>query len=111
MEVQKNLSCKIDEVSSKLNENEQKNSEVHEHLNISVQGIEEKLIKKIDDKIDQLIERQDKLFKSMEESRQEQNQTVDYFKDDARDLIEKVNEVSEKIMDFEKNKRTRSMCE
>ena len=78
---------------------------MHEHLNNSVKGLEETLIKKIDDKIDHLIERQDTLFKSMEESRQTQTQSVDFFKNDARDLIEKVNEVSEKIMDFEKNKR------
>ena len=71
----------------------------------AVEGLEEKLIKKIDDKIDLLIERQDKIFKTMEESRQTQNKAVDFFKDDARNLIEQVNEVSEKIMDFEKNKR------
>ena len=104
-EVKKHLACKIDEVSSKVLENEKSNVEMHEHLNNSVKGLEETLIKKIDDKIDNLIERQDTLFKSMEESRQAQNQAVDFFKNDARDLIEKVNEVSEKIMDFEKNKR------
>jgi hypothetical protein len=166
-EVKKHLACKIDEVSSKVLEIEKSNMEMHEHLNNSVKGleetlikkiddkiddlierqdtlsktmeesrqtqnqavdffknyardlidstllenkklikgVEEKLIKKIDDKIDHLIERQDTLFKSMEESRKTQNQSVDFFKNDARDLIEKVNEVSEKIMDFEKNKR------
>ena len=104
-EVKKHLACKIDEVSSKVLEIEKSNMEMHEHLNNSVKGLEETLIKKIDDKIDHLIERQDTLFKSMEESRQTQNQSVDFFKNDARDLIEKVNEVSEKIMDFEKNKR------
>ena len=41
----------------------------------------------------------------MEHSRSSQNQTVDVFKHDARNLIDQVNEVSEKILDFEKNKR------
>ena len=111
-EVKKHLACKIDELSSKIVENENSNKRKHEqcsilieHLNDSVKGLEETLIKKIDGKIDMLIERQEKVFKSMEESRQTQNNSVEFFKTDAQELIEQVNEVSSKIMDFEKNKR------
>ena len=110
--MKKHLACKIDELSSKIVENEKSNKSKHEqcsilieHLNDSVKGLEETLTKKIDDKIDMLIERQERIFKSMEESRQTQNNSVEFFKTDAKDLIEQVNEVSSKIMDFEKNKR------
>ena len=102
--VKKHLACKIDEVSSKVLENEKSNAEMHEHLNICIKGLEETLIKKIDDKIDHLIEKQDMVFKSMEESRETQNQSVDFFKNDAKELIGTVHEISEKLMDFEKNK-------
>ena len=62
-------------------------------------------MKRIDDKIDELIARQDKIFQEMASSREQQNNTVNTFKQDASELIFKVNEVSEKIVDFEKNKR------
>ena len=103
--MKKHLASKIDEVSSKVLENEKSNKEIHEDLNGSIKGLEETLIKKIDDKINMLIERQDIIFKGMEESRQTQNNSVEFFKTDAQELIEQVNEVSSKIMDFEKNKR------
>ena len=38
---------------------------------------------------------------------------VKFFKDDAKDLIEKVNEVSTRLFDFEQNKRMlqlQTMC-
>ena len=104
-EVKNHLASKIEEVSSKVLENEKSNKEIHQDLNGSIKGLEDTLIKKIDDKINMLIERQDIIFKTMEESRQTQNNSVEFFKSDAQDLIEKVNEVSSKIMDFEKNKR------
>ena len=65
----------------------------------------ERLMKRIDDRIDELIARQDKIFQEMASSREQQNNTVNTFKQDASELIFKVNEVSEKIVDFEKNKR------
>ena len=64
-----------------------------------------RLLQKIDDRIDELIARQDKIFEEMHNARNEQDNTVNVFKTDAADLIFKVNEVSEKITDFEKNKR------
>ena len=62
-------------------------------------------ILQIDQKVDELIQRQDRIFQELELSRQRENEEVELFKTDAEELIYKVNEVSEKIMDFEKNKR------
>merc|ERR1712168_329226 len=90
-DLKQKLFANIDAINDNL-------GEVKKHL----ARLEDTLIKKIDDKINMLIERQDIIFKTMEESRQTQNNSVEFFKTDAQDLIEKVNEVSAKIMDFEK---------
>ena len=107
---------KIDEVQSKIHQIEASNAEYRINLindieeknnkNIkNIEGMGERLMKRIDDRIDELIDRQDKIFQEMISSREQQNNTVNLFKTDAADLIFKVNEVSEKITDFEKNKR------
>ena len=107
---------KIDEVQSKIHQIEASNAEYRSNLirdveeknnkNIkNIEGMGERLTKRIDDRIDELIARQDKMFQEMILSREQQNNTVNTFKTEASDLIFKVNEVSEKITDFEKNKR------
>ena len=107
---------KIGEVQSKIHQIEASNAEYRINLirdieeknnkNIkNIEGMGERLMKRIDDRIDELIERQDKIFQEMISSREQQNNTVNTFKTEASDLIFKVNEVSEKITDFEKNKR------
>ena len=70
-----------------------------------IEGMGERLLLRIDQKVDELIQRQDRIFQELEQSRQRESEEVELFKTDAEDLIYKVNEVSEKIMDFEKNKR------
>ena len=70
-----------------------------------IEGMGERLLLRIDQKIDELIQRQDRIFQELELSRQRETEEVELFKTDAEELIYKVNEVSEKIMDFEKNKR------
>ena len=70
-----------------------------------IEGMGERLQQRIDQKIEELIQRQDRIFEEMERGRQQETEEVEVFKGDAEDLIFKVNEVSEKIMDFEKNKR------
>ena len=74
-------------------------------LKDSIEGLETKLMEKIDSSIKNLVERQEMLFLKMEESIARQNSEVAVFKNDAAGLIDMVSEVSEKIMDFEKNKR------
>ena len=116
LQIEASTSGKIDEVQSKINQIEASNAEYRMNLikdieeknskNIkNIEGMGERLLKRIDDRVDELIERQDKIFQEMISSREQQNNTVNVFKTDAADLIFKVNEVSEKITDFEKNKR------
>merc|ERR1712079_928588 len=71
----------------------------------NIEGMGERLLLRIDQKIDELIQRQEKIFQELELSRKRESEEVELFKTDAEELIYKVNEVSEKIMDFEKNKR------
>ena len=71
----------------------------------NIEGMGERLLQRIDQKIEDLIQRQDRIFQELEQSRQRETEGVESFKTEAEELIYKVNEVSEKIMDFEKNKR------
>lgn len=99
------LDSKLFEIRARQARIEASNTEIYIELNRNVKGLGNMLMKRIDDKIDQLIERQDRIFDELQKSRDQQNSTVNVFKRDAEDLIFKVNEVSEKIVDFEKNKR------
>ena len=101
----KTIDDKFNELIVKVHAIEASNEEVHNKLNKNIEGMGETLLRRIDDKIDALIARQDRIFEELTKSRDEQNNTVNVFKHDAADLIFKVNEVSEKIVDFEKNKR------
>ena len=74
-------------------------------MNIKFQGLEVSLTEKIDNNFKLLLERQEAIFRKMEDGLANQHNDVAFFKTDAADLIEKVTEVSDKIMDFEKNKR------
>ena len=114
--VKKTLDGKLDEVQSKIQQIEASNQSKIQHIEASykeatleltknIEGMGKRLLQRIDDRIDELINRQDKIFEEMTNARNEQDSTVNIFKTDAADLIHKVNEVSEKIVDFEKNKR------
>jgi hypothetical protein len=103
--VKEDIKCKMAESASKINDIAKSNDDSIAHLRDSIQGLEEKLMEKIDTSIGKLLKRQETLFLRMEDTMSQQNSEVAVFKNDASDLIEKVSEVSEKIMDFEKNKR------
>ena len=74
-------------------------------LKLSIEGLNARLTEKIDSNIQMLVDKQDTVLHRLEEGLAQQNSDVSFFKNDAADLIEKVSEVSEKILDFEKNKR------
>ena len=74
-------------------------------MNFKFEGLEIGLTKKIDNNFKLLLERQEAIFQRMEDGLSKQHNDVAFFKTDAADLIEKVTEVRDKIMDFEKNKR------
>ena len=115
-EVKEDIKCKMEEMTSKIEFNQKSNaaciadienryaaSIVQDHL--SLQGLDARLTEKIDSSIQMLVDKQDTVLRRLEEGLAQQNNDVSFFKNDAADLIEKVSEVSEKILDFEKNKR------
>ena len=115
-EVKEDIKCKMEEMTSKIEFNQKSNAEciagienryaasiVQNHL--SLQGLDARLTEKIDSSIQMLVDKQDTVLRRLEEGLAQQNNDVSFFKNDAADLIEKVSEVSEKILDFEKNKR------
>ena len=101
----KAITCKSDQVSSKIYEIESTNIDDTSEIKLSLEGIEEKLSEKIESQINRLLQRQETVFNDMEECRVQSSDDVRFFKDDAKDLIEKVNEVSTRLFDFEQNKR------
>ena len=103
--VKEDIKCKMEESASKINDIAKSNTERIAQLNLTIEGLEGKLMAKIDNSIQQLLDRQETLFLKMEENLSKQGSEVDTFKLDAAGLIESVTEVSNKILDFEKNKR------
>ena len=104
-QVKEDIKSKMAESASKIHSIENCYADSIAQLKHSIEGLEAKLTEKIDNSIRNLVERQEKLFLKMEESLARQNSEVAVFKNDAAGLIDMVSEVSEKIMDFEKNKR------
>ena len=103
--VKEGIKSKMAESASKIENIENAYADSIAQLKHSIEGLEAKLMEKIDSSIRNLVERQERLFLKMEESLARQNSEVAVFKNDAAGLIDMVSEVSEKIMDFEKNKR------
>ena len=104
-QVKEDIKSKMAESASKIENIENSYVDSIAKLKDSIEGLEAKLMEKIDSSIKNLVERQEMLFLKMEESIARQNSEVAVFKNDAAGLIDMVSEVSEKIMDFEKNKR------
>ena len=104
-QVKEDIKSKMAESASKIHRIENSHADSIAQLKHSIEGLEAKLMEKIDSSIRNLVERQEMLFLKMEESLARQNSEVAVFKNDAAGLIDMVSEVSEKIMDFEKNKR------
>ena len=104
-QVKEDIKSKMAESASKIQSIENCYADSIAQLKHSIEGLEAKLMEKIDGSIRNLVERQEMLFLKMEESLARQNSEVAVFKNDAAGLIDMVSEVSEKIMDFEKNKR------
>ena len=104
-QVKEDIKSKMAESASKIENIENSYVDSIAKLKDSIEGLETKLMEKIDSSIKNLVERQEMLFLKMEESIARQNSEVAVFKNDAAGLIDMVSEVSEKIMDFEKNKR------
>ena len=104
-QVKEDIKSKMAESASKIDSIEHSYAASIAQLNRTIEGLEAKLMEKIDSSIRSLVERQEKLFLKMEESLARQNDEVAVFKTDAAGLIDMVSEVSEKITDFEKNKR------
>ena len=99
------LTENMKECASKINGLSERNLTSLAELKFSTQSQETRLTEKIDDNIKQLMEIQESVLTRMEQNVSRQVTDVSVFKNDAADLIEKVTEVSDKIMDFEKNKR------
>ena len=104
-QVKEDIKSKMAESASKIDSIEHSYAASIAQLNRTIEGLEAKLMEKIDSSIRSLVERQERLFLKMEESLARQNDEVAVFKTDAAGLIDMVSEVSEKITDFEKNKR------
>ena len=85
--VKNTLDGKLDEVQSKIQQIEASNQSKIQHIEASykeatieltknIEGMGKRLLQRIDDRIDELIARQDKIFEEMHNARNEQDNTV-----------------------------------
>ena len=76
-----------------------------DELKVSISSMEKLLNKKIDDKFANFEKKLDRVSKSLETSRRNKEKDFAAFKDEGNCLIEQISELSEKLLEFEQNKR------
>ena len=103
--VRKQIHISIEEYSSKISAKSAKNSYALDELKILISSMEKRLNKKIDDKFANLDKKLDRITKGLESSQRNQIQEFRDFKDEGNSLIEKISDISEKLLEFEQNKR------
>ena len=101
----KQINLNIEEFSNKLSAKSAKNAYALEELKVSVASLEKRLTKKIDDKFTNLEKKLDRIFKGLETSQRNQERDFKAFKDEGEGLIERMSDMSEKLLEFEQNKR------
>ena len=82
-QVKEDIKSKMAESASKIDSIEHSYAASIAQLNRTIEGLEAKLMEKIDSSIRNLVERQERLFLKMEESLARQNDEVAVFKTDA----------------------------
>ena len=102
--VKKQINLNIEESSNNLSAKAAKNSYALDELKVSISSMEKRLNKKIDDKFANLETKLDIVSKSLETSRRKQEKDFSAFKDEGNCLIERISELSEKLLEFEQIK-------
>ena len=101
----KQINLSIEEFSNKLSAKSAKNAYALEELKVSIASLEKRLTKKIDDKFTNLEKKLDRIFKGLETSQRSQDRDFNTFKEEGESLIERISDMSEKLLEFEQNKR------
>ena len=95
----------INAVSDDISATEEKHSSSIADLGLSLESLEVKVEKKLENKVELLLNKLETAVKRMETSKGNQDTDMKTFKDDLIALMERVDDINEKMYDFEANKR------
>ena len=95
----------INDVSENIASAEEKNTASVADLNISLESMEVKVEKKLESKVELLLSKLESAVKNMDQSKGNQDTDMKSFKDELQAVMERVDEINEKMYDFEANKR------
>ena len=76
-----------------------------DELKTSLSLMEKRLNKKIDDKYTNLEKKLDRVIRGLETSNRNREKDFEAFKNEGNNLIEQISDISEKLLEFEQNKR------
>ena len=103
--VKKNITLNIDDFSNKLMAKSSKNSYALDEQKLSLASLEKRLDKKIDDKYFNLERKLDRVVRGLESNQRNQQLDVEAFKSEGNNLIAQISDISDKVLEFEENKR------
>ena len=101
----KQINVNIEEFSNKLTAKSTKNAYALEELKICSSSLETRLTKRIEDKFTNLEKKVDRVFRGLETSQKNQEKDFYAFKREGGSLMDRIGEISEKLIEFEQNKR------
>ena len=95
----------IENVSDTISVSEEKHTASVADLTRSLESVEINVEKKLESKVELLLNKLETAVKSMDHSRGNQDADMKSFKDELTSLMDRVEEINEKMYDFEANKR------
>ena len=95
----------IENVSDTISVSEEKHTASVADLTRSLESVEINVEKKLESKVELLLNKLENAVKSMDHSRGNQDADMKSFKDELTSLMDRVEEINEKMYDFEANKR------
>ena len=95
----------VDDVAESISSAEEKHTASVADLTQSLENVEIKVEKKLESKVELLLSKLESAVKNMDESKGNQDTDMKSFKNELTSLMDRVEEINEKMYDFEANKR------
>ena len=105
MQVEGKMVQNVDDVAESISSAEEKHTASVADLTQSLENVEIKVEKKLESKVELLLSKLESAVKNMDESKGNQDTDMKSFKNELTSLMDRVEEINEKMYDFEANKR------
>ena len=105
MQVEGKMVQNVDNVAESISSAEEKHTASVADLTQSLENVEIKVEKKLESKVELLLSKLESAVKNMDESKGNQDTDMKSFKNELTSLMDRVEEINEKMYDFEANKR------